>query len=117
METLKSNFKQKVEIMPNWMKKGKYEVGFDKYYTNEKIAEYCYKKLLEIAKKYKIDLKEHIFLEPSAGDGAFFNLLPKDRRIGIDIEPKAEGIIKKDFFDWKPDKNKKYITIGNPLLV
>jgi len=105
---------QKEEIMPHWMKNGKYETGFDKYYTNDDIAKYCYKKLLEIAKKYKINLKNHIFLEPSAGQGAFLKLLPKDRRIGLDIYPEGKEIIKKDFFDWKPQKNKKYVTIGNP---
>ena len=114
MEILKNKFNQKEEIMPSWMKKGNYKVGFDKYYTNDKIAEYCYKSLLKIAKKYKINLNEHIFLEPSAGQGAFFKLLPQNKRIGIDIHPESKEIIKKDFFDWKPDKNKKYVTIGNP---
>jgi len=114
MQELKNSFNQKEEIMPVWIKKGNYEVGFDKYYTNDNIAKYCYKSLLKIAKKYKINLNKHIFLEPSAGQGAFLKLLPQKRRIGIDIHPEGKGIIKKDFFDWKPDKNKKYVTIGNP---
>ena len=114
MESLKNSFNQKEEIMPFWMKKGNYKMSLDKYYTYPKYAQYCYKSLLKIAKKYKINIKKYTFLEPSAGNGAFFNLLPKDRRVGIDIEPEAKEIIKKDFFDWEPDKDKKYITIGNP---
>ena len=107
-------YKQKLEIIPDWIIKGKYEVSLDKYYTYPNVAEYCYKSLLEIAQKHNININDYVFLEPSAGDGAFFNLLPKERRIGIDIEPEGKEIIKKDFFDWKPDKDRKYITIGNP---
>lgn len=51
-------------------------------------------------------------MEPSAGDGSFLNLLPKNK-IGIDLKPESENILKQDFFDWKPEKNKKYLTIGN----
>ena len=38
------------------------------------------------------------FIEPSAGTGAFYNLLPPQRRLGMDIEPKCEGVIAQDFF-------------------
>ena len=106
---------QKREIIPSWVLKGNYEITLDKFYTYPKTANYCYEKLLEIAKEYNIKLDNYTFLEPSAGDGAFFDLLPKNRRVGIDIEPdKKSEIIQRDFFDWRPEKNKKYITIGNP---
>ena len=106
---------QKREIIPSWMLKGEYEISLDKFYTYPKTAKYYYQKLVAIAKDYNINLDDYIFLEPSAGNGAFFDLLPEQRRTGIDIEPeKNSEIIKKDFFDWKPEKNKKYITIGNP---
>src|SRR5262249_45205512 len=41
------------------------------------------------------------FVEPSAGTGNFFRELPKDRRIGIDINPLAPGIIKADFLTYE----------------
>jgi hypothetical protein len=41
------------------------------------------------------------FVEPSAGTGNFFNEMPKDRRIGIDINPLAPGIIKADFLTYE----------------
>ncbi len=114
MKPKQNKYNQKPDIVPDWLKNGNYEMTLDKYYTNSNTAEYCYKKLLEIAKKHGFHIEDYIFLEPSAGNGTFFNLLPKDKRIGIDIEPGNIDIIKKDFFDWKPDKGKKYITIGNP---
>ncbi|HRS42478.1 MAG TPA: hypothetical protein P5530_01200 [Candidatus Diapherotrites archaeon] len=109
----KKKYCQKDDVIPNWIRKGNYEVSLDKYYTNIDIAKYCYNSLLSIAKKHNFNVNEYIFLEPSAGDGAFYNLLPKNK-IGIDLEPEGKGIKKQDFFDWIPNKKEKYITIGNP---
>lgn len=55
-------------------------------------------------------------LEPSCGNGAFLQYLPKDRTIGIDIDKDIipSGAIVMDFFDW----NQKVDTIiGNPPYV
>ena len=52
-------------------------------------------------------------LEPSAGNGAFYNFLPKERTIGIEIDKDVapEGVEIKDFFT----ENRKFDTIiGNP---
>ena len=52
-------------------------------------------------------------LEPSAGNGAFYNSLPKERTIGIEIDKEVapEGVEIKDFFT----ENRKFDTIiGNP---
>lgn len=84
--------------------------NLDQFYTNNDIAEKCFMKLKELI---NIDIYD-TFLEPSAGSGAFFRLLPKSKRIGIDIEPKYKNIIKMDFFDFKPNNNLKYLVIGNP---
>jgi hypothetical protein len=55
------------------------------------------------------------FIEPSAGNGAFYDLLPKDRRIGIDIMPLRKEFIEHDFLAWKVKPNGySYVTIGNP---
>ena len=105
---------QKLEIQPKWLIKGEYKVELDKYYTKNEIAEYCYLLFLSFLKEKNIDFKNYIFLEPSAGNGSFFNLLPLNNRIGLDLEPENDEIKKIDFFDWKPQKDKKYLTIGNP---
>jgi hypothetical protein len=85
----------------------------DQFFTPDITAEYCYSKFIEVLKKYK-DYEDYTFIEPSAGSGSFFKILPDDRRIGLDIEPRFNGIIKQDYLDWKPIENKKYVVIGNP---
>lgn len=82
------------------------------YYTKPNIANWCLKKLVKVLPF----VSEKHFIEPSAGDGAFYSILPKNRRIGIDIEPKAKGIKKANFLKWQPPLKDKerYIIIGNP---
>lgn len=102
-----------------------YDIGInasDQYYTLPKTAELCFKYLKSILNKYKIETDSYIFLEPSAGCGSFFDLLPKNQRLGVEIDPQKSpitnktprGIEKADFLTWQPRKNKKYIVIGNP---
>ena len=82
----------------------------DQFYTDPVYAEQF---LNIISKTVDLDSYDHL-LEPSAGTGNFYNLLDTNKRIGLDLEPKATGIIQTDFFDWVPPANKKIITIGNP---
>jgi len=93
----------------------------DQFYTKPSISKYCYEIFQKVSKDIGVNLEKYVFIEPSAGCGSFFQLLPKNRRIGIDIEPQKfsgienEGIIKSDYLDWYPkDTNKKYVVIGNP---
>jgi len=87
----------------------------DQFFTPIETAKYCYNKLLDILKFYKEQEKEYIYIEPSAGNGNFLNLLPINRRIGIDIESKNKEIIEYDYLKWKPNNiDNKYIVIGNP---
>ena len=84
--------------------------SLDQFYTKEHISEEC----INTLKKY-ISFNDYDYiLEPSAGTGSFYKLLPKNKRIGLDLEPKFNGILKMDYFDFIPKKNKKYIVIGNP---
>ena len=86
----------------------------DQFFTPNTTSKYCYSKFLEILKIYKDNDADYIYIEPSAGNGSFLKVLPKKRRIGIDIEPKFPEIKKGNYLYWEPDKNKKYIVIGNP---
>lgn len=84
--------------------------NLDQFYTNSNIAESCYQKVCEV-----ININDYdVLLEPSAGTGSFYKLFPENKRMGLDLDPKAEGIIKMDYFDYKPEKEKKYIVMGNP---
>ena len=91
------------------------------FYTKPQVAKKCYKTFQKVAKEIGINLNSYVFIEPSAGCGCFYQLLPKNRRIGIDIEPKKisgidnRGIIKSDYLKWYPKNiKKKYVVIGNP---
>jgi hypothetical protein len=94
----------------------------DQFYTKLDVAENCYKDFKREAKNLKINLNQYTFIEPSAGCGHFFRILPKTRRIGIDIDPQKspmtkdeyKDLIKSDYLSWYPKDNKKYIVIGNP---
>ncbi len=89
----------------------------DQFYTTKEISEYCYNKTLKILTNLQIDYSDYFFIEPSAGCCNFYNMLPKNKRIGVDIEPKGElanELICSNYLDYLPEKNKKYIVIGNP---
>ena len=105
-------WKKKPEI-PEWVDLE--DVSLDQFFTKPEIAKKYYLKTLKFLKKENINIEDCLFVEPSAGDGPFFKLLPKNQRIGLDLYPMAEGIIKKDFLNWTPPKtDKKIIFIGNP---
>jgi hypothetical protein len=82
----------------------------DQFYTSEKIAKECYE---EVLNRYG-SRRFSVFFEPSAGTGSFFNLFPKSKRLGIDLDPKCDGVDKQDFFEFTPPMNEKIATIGNP---
>jgi hypothetical protein len=104
-------WKKKPEI-PEWVDLE--DVSLDQFFTKPEIAKKYYLKTLKFLKKENINIEDCLFVEPSAGDGSFFKLLPKNQRIGLDLYPMAEGIIKKDFLNWTPPKtDKKIIFIGN----
>ncbi len=90
------------------------EEGKDKYYTSSTAAKQCWELFTNTATKLNVNLQDYTFIEPSAGAGAFYDLLPKDRRIGVDISPHCEGLIKADYLTWTPPNPNKYIVIGNP---
>lgn len=85
----------------------------DQFFTKKHIVSKCIDIFNTKMSELGVNINDYTFIEPSAGDGSFLLELPKDRRIGLDIEPKHPEIIEKDFLEWKP-KDDKYITIGNP---
>ena len=93
----------------------------DQFYTKIETAHYCYQKFLNIiSNKDYNDIKEEInytYIEPSVGSGNFLEVLPKERTIGIDIEPRCNNVIQADYLDWMPendDNNNKFVVFGNP---
>lgn len=85
----------------------------DQFFTAKETSQYCYTKLCQVLNDLDVDLSDYQFIEPSAGDGSFYNLLPEDRRTGVDIEPKCDGVIQSDFLTWQPQTDRN-ICVGNP---
>lgn len=98
--------------------------GLDQFYTKLEVAKKCYNLVTTTLQTIRIQ-----FIEPSAGTGSFFYLLPNKyiqykgikykTRLGFDIDPKGKQIEKKDFLTSSLDKNKllpsnRIIIIGNP---
>ena len=89
----------------------------DQFFTKPETARHCYRRLQEAARTLEIDLNAYRFIEPSAGGGAFYRLMPPERRIGIDIDPQGEfagELIRADFLRWNPDPQQSWIVLGNP---
>lgn len=104
---------QNSKLIPKWVDLT--TVGLDQYFTKKEVALWCYQMACDYLTEKGVDIRDCLFIEPSAGNGSFFNLLPCDSRIGIDLCPLSSGIIKHDFLTWSPPKtNKKIVVIGNP---
>ena len=91
----------------------------NEFFTKKEVAKYCYESFLKFLNFHKLDSNDYTFIEPSCGDLSFYEILPKDRRIGIDLENKKEyenkGILCQNFLSFAPkDSTKKYIVLGNP---
>ena len=90
------------------------KVKLDQFYSTEETVDEIMDAFDSTMNEIGFDTTNYTFIEPSAGDSIILDRLPKERRIGIDIDPKCEGIIESDFMHWYPDDDKQYITLGNP---
>jgi hypothetical protein len=83
--------------------------GLDKFYTIPAYSKKCIEKVLELYKEWDL------IIEPSAGNGSFFNQLPGVNKIGLDISPDHPDIQTHDFLQYTPtDTTKRILVIGNP---
>jgi hypothetical protein len=77
----------------------------DKFYTHPDVAKKCY----EMVKNLTNDCD--FFIEPSAGNGSFFNIITHSK-VGYDISPESNNIIKGSWFEQQVPKD--CVVIGNP---
>ena len=83
--------------------------GKDQFFTKDSVA----KHVVDVVNK-KFPFKDYDnIIEPSAGSGAILEYLPKDKRIGVDIEKNHDEVIEKDFFDYDFPEGRN-LVIGNP---
>ena len=84
--------------------------SIEEFYTNTNISRKC----IEILSEY-LEEDVDLFIEPSAGNGSFSNLLNKC--LAYDIQPTGDNIEKCDFLELEINEKWKNIntwTIGNP---
>lgn len=87
----------------------------DQFYTKPEVAKHCYQKFHSVADNLNINLNRYRMIEPAAGCGRFYKLLPQRRRIGIDLTPRRKNLIQADYLRWFPkNENGRFIVIGNP---
>ena len=100
-------------LIPAWVNFDK--VDLDRFFTHPDVAEKCYEYLIEVMKNDYAEPGNYKFVEPSAGQGAFYKLLPSERRIGIDLVPDNLEYVIADYLSWQPERNRcSYAVIGNP---
>lgn len=78
--------------------------GLDKYYTKRYVADFLSFLVLDMFGK------DNVFIEPTAGNGAFMNVIPNIK--GYDISPERDDIQQQDVFTLSIPQNS--IVIGNP---
>ena len=100
-------------LIPSWVDVE--TVGLDQFFTRPEIAEECYRSLLYWMQANDAKPGKYQFIEPAAGQGVFYDLLPTDRREGIDILPLRADFQEHDFLSWYPwESDARYAVIGNP---
>ncbi|WP_312228980.1 hypothetical protein [Pseudescherichia sp.] len=94
------------------MSKNDYHMIFmDKFYTKSDYAQYC----LDVVKS-KIDTNNLHYFEPCVGTGAFYNLMPEERRSGYDIHPRVPGVLARNFLIQRTLNNDglSVVVVSNP---
>lgn len=91
---------------------GKFRINTkDQYYTKVSVAKDCIDAILS---KFA-EASQYQWIEPSAGNGSFLKALPSSiQRLGIDLDPKMDCILKGDFLAWEPSSEGKRVFFGNP---
>jgi hypothetical protein len=83
----------------------------DQYYTKSSVAKECIDSILSKCP----ETSQYQWVEPSAGNGSFLKVLPSGiRAIGIDLDPKMDGIVRGDFLIWEPISQGNRVFFGNP---
>jgi hypothetical protein len=85
--------------------------ALDQFFTRADVAARCLERLY-----HHVDPKseDRFWIEPSAGSGAFLDLMPAPR-IGMDIAPARHDILPTDFFAWSPwSSARSAVVVGNP---
>lgn len=82
-------------------------IKLDKFYTSKDISKKC----VDLLHTFLTVSSTDIYLEPTAGNGAFLDYLTNYE--AYDLKPEDDRIKEQDIFTFVPNRT-DYITIGNP---
>ena len=99
-------------LIPSWVDVS--TVGLDQFYTRSEIATACHADLISRMAADHAPMNAYTFVEPGAGEGVFYDLLPQDRRVGLDVSPLRPDFQRADFLSWKPLRPCRHAVVGNP---
>lgn len=108
---------------PTWVDLS--QVGPDQFYTRPSTAAACLDNLLGFLRERNLTVEDCLFVEPSAGSGAFLSALPTTSSvIAMDLDPRSPFIEQCDFLTWDAGSderiiaarrdNKTIVALGNP---
>ncbi|MGH6787967.1 MAG: SAM-dependent methyltransferase [Novosphingobium sp.] len=85
--------------------------ALDQFYTCREVAAQC---VSDVQRYLGSGAERWLWVEPSAGDGAFLDAMPFPR-IALDICPRSREISCADFLSWSPGTpTRRMIFVGNP---
>ena len=99
---------------------GKTASELDQFFTKPAVARKCWQGLRAVLPALtKKEIGDLFFIEPSAGDGVFYDLLPagEAHRIGVDIAPRRAEFIAADFLTMPFPRVRAAadtVIVGNP---
>jgi hypothetical protein len=85
----------------------------DQFFTPVDTVVNCFKIFTDVIKSFGENSTDFKYIEPSAGDGRFLEVLPSDT-IALDIEPRHPSVINADYLNWFPNEKNKFVVFGNP---
>ena len=87
--------------------------ALDKFHTKPEVAAACVALAADFCRRELGGARK--WIEPAAGRGDFFRLLPPEHRAAADLAPEYPGILARDFLLWTPRfSSARVVAVGNP---
>ena len=89
----------------------------DQFFTRKDVAARCWRDLQKTIARFAHGGEDLFFVEPSAGDGSFYDLLPDGKRLGLDIAPQRKEFKRVDFLQPRrivKRAGSRVVVVGNP---
>ena len=100
------------DAIPEWVNKENVEL--DRFFTRPEVALECRDSLYSVMCADYADVGRYEFVDPGAGTGAFYDLMPRGRRTGVDICSERTEFVSHDYLTWWPSASRPYAVLGNP---